>query len=964
MLEELHRVILNEDKKKPLTDAEIAKKLGVRREQIIQLRSQAEIEDSRERRNKSIYEDAKKILLRNENISERKFAALLNDAGYHISRYIAASIKNALLLEVTNKENVKKTNNTEKKCKEPFQNIIGYDTGLQVQINQAKAAILYPPNGLNTLIIGPSGAGKSYLAENMYQFAKQEGILPLEAAFIVFNCADYADNPQLLLAQLFGYVKGAFSGAISAKTGLVEKADGGILFLDEVHRLPNEGQEILFSILDKNEFRRLGETKETKVNVRIIAATTENLESSLLLTFRRRMPMIIDVPTLSERSLKERYALICKFFRNEALQTKRAIKVDSRVMEYLLLYKCLGNVGQLLSDIRVACANAFLVSVSHEKEEIVIRAGDLPKYEIIRNIADKKLVAVKKYTGKSLLITKDSIIDSEQDEIIHKWTFETIYNVIEDDASALRNSGVDEKEINEILQRRLKDKLKEYIAPEKELNEVMHSLASIVDKKIVEAVSHAIDLAQTYIPALEKRVYYFLSIHVSTLYERVVKGVYKKFSLDLENTKQRYQTEYKVAEIITKDIEKRLGMHFPKDEIGMIAMYLRAFSRSDLPVEDHVKVLVLSHGRVASAMTEVANRLLGMDYAIGIDMDFNESPEEMLEKVTQVVEKVDEGLGCLLLVDIGSLTSFDEAITKRTGIKTICIDRVDTAMVLEAVRRANLSDVSIEDIAAALKDDKFSMEIERPVESQISLAILFICLTGEGSAQRLKSYTKEHIPIAEDNKISFFTVGAFNEQQMRNQIRIIQRKYRIIASVGTLNPAIRQCPFISASELFHEDGIVCLKNIIEEGLQKEVSLKDIIEPEYIVCQLDLSDKTQVIDKLSGLLLEREAVESQFLLSAYKRESTGATYLKGGIGLPHGDSGYVKRSAVAVASLVQPILWENNFMVDLVFLFAIKENDQRYISEIYRVISNQNALGALKSADSAEKMRAVLCNKQI
>jgi Sigma-54 interaction domain. len=72
-----------------------------------------------------------------------------------------------------------------------------------------------------------------------------------ESPFIVFNCADYADNPQLLMSQLFGYVKGAFTGAESSKAGLVEKADGGILFLDEVHRLPSEGQEILFFYLTK-----------------------------------------------------------------------------------------------------------------------------------------------------------------------------------------------------------------------------------------------------------------------------------------------------------------------------------------------------------------------------------------------------------------------------------------------------------------------------------------------------------------------------------------------------------------------------------------------------------------------------------------------------------------------------------------------------------------------------------------
>lgn len=118
------------------------------------------------------------------------------------------------------------------------------------------------------------------------------------------------------MSQLFGYVKGAFTGADVPKAGLVEKADGGILFLDEVHRLPSEGQEILFSILDKGKFRRLGETESTReAQIMLIAATTENPESSLLLTFRRRIPVLIELPSLADRPPEERYESYIPFFK-------------------------------------------------------------------------------------------------------------------------------------------------------------------------------------------------------------------------------------------------------------------------------------------------------------------------------------------------------------------------------------------------------------------------------------------------------------------------------------------------------------------------------------------------------------------------------------------------------------------------------------------------------------------------
>ncbi len=180
---------------------------------------------------------------------------------------------------------------------------------------QAKAAVLYPPHGMHMLLLGETGVGKSMFAELVYSYARENGSLTGNAPFVTFNCADYADNPQLLVSQLMGIKKGAYTGADSDRPGLLEKADGGMLFLDEVHRLPPQGQEMLFTFIDKGMYRRLGETEtERRASVLIICATTENPESNLLKTFVRRIPMIIKIPDLSVRSIDERLNLISGFF--------------------------------------------------------------------------------------------------------------------------------------------------------------------------------------------------------------------------------------------------------------------------------------------------------------------------------------------------------------------------------------------------------------------------------------------------------------------------------------------------------------------------------------------------------------------------------------------------------------------------------------------------------------------------
>lgn len=182
-----------------------------------------------------------------------------------------------------------------------FDGLVGARGSLRGAVEQAQAAVIYPPRGLATIIVGPTGAGKSRLAEVMYAYGQQSGRFDAEAPFHVFNCADYASNPQLILSQLFGHVKGAFTGADREHVGLVAQADGGLLFLDEIHRLPPDGQEMLFLLMDRGVYRALGDSAPRKASVMLIAATSQDPTSALLATFLRRFPVVVTLPDLEAR---------------------------------------------------------------------------------------------------------------------------------------------------------------------------------------------------------------------------------------------------------------------------------------------------------------------------------------------------------------------------------------------------------------------------------------------------------------------------------------------------------------------------------------------------------------------------------------------------------------------------------------------------------------------------------------
>lgn len=278
-----------------------------------------------------------------------------------------------------------------------FDHLVGAEDSLVSSIETAKAAIIYPPNGLHVLITGPTGVGKSQFAYCMHDYAKQCGILKKDAPMVTFNCANYADNPQLLMSQLFGYVKGAYTGADKDMTGLVELADGGILFLDEIHRLSPEGQEKLFFLIDKGVFKRMGETgKERRVNLRLIGATTETLEDCMLNTFLRRVSVHILLPSLAERSVKERLTLVFYFLWREAQKIKQRIHLSRDIIDILVHYKCVANIGQLESDIRLTCAKVYFNYITGKEDMIHI------KFYHISSGIQRGLFT--KYEGKSRVV--------------------------------------------------------------------------------------------------------------------------------------------------------------------------------------------------------------------------------------------------------------------------------------------------------------------------------------------------------------------------------------------------------------------------------------------------------------------------------------------------------------------------------------------------------------------------------
>ncbi|KJR42386.1 two component sigma-54 specific Fis family transcriptional regulator, partial [Candidatus Magnetoovum chiemensis] len=195
---------------------------------------------------------------------------------------------------------------------------------------------------LNVLVTGESGSGKELIAHALHNLSNRK-----DKAFITVNCAAFPEG--LLESELFGHMKGSFTGAAINKEGLFEVADDGSIFLDEIGDMPINLQAKLLRVLEDGSFRRIGGIKDVKVDVRIISATNKNLKQEVEAgSFRQdlfyRLNVInVHIPALRDR--KEDIPLLIDWFKEQGGYRDR--RFTQQAIDTLIAYPWYGNVREL-----------------------------------------------------------------------------------------------------------------------------------------------------------------------------------------------------------------------------------------------------------------------------------------------------------------------------------------------------------------------------------------------------------------------------------------------------------------------------------------------------------------------------------------------------------------------------------------------------------------------------------------
>lgn len=720
---------------------------------------------------------------------------------------------------------------------------------LKESVERVRAAVLYPNNGLPLLITGESGTGKSYLVGLINRFCRTNKLIKTTAPFVTVNCAQYADNPELLTSNLFGYKKGAFTGADQDHDGAFVEANGGILFLDEVHRLGPKGQEKLFTFLDQGLVYPVGETSHGKrVSVRLCFATTEQVENNFLTTFMRRIPVKISLPPLSQRSREERLNLIYTLLCNEQREIAKPIIVSDQVLEMLANYLPVGNIGDLKNAVKLTIARAN--ADAKKANKLTLTAYNLPVDVLMRSKTESYLSAKKPLQITDETEPADLIARSFPEKKIFLHSLERLLTTYEQSNNHLPNC---ESKLKQIVYQ-----LFDTLLFEKNASKQLPLLSYVIEhlKHLFEQLQNAYQLQ------VSGNAIYAISYY---LFERQkiqwnIDEVRQKNALHslYQEVRQRYPEVYAYVGKLLLLIKNNLEIELNEVDYIFLSIYLNKLEI--ITKTGLIKAIVLAHGyATAGSIANVVNRLLNAHTLDAFDMPINVSTQQIANKIIDYSENNDVSHGLIILVDMGSLQEIEKLFPRQLDAPLLLINNVSTSLAL-TVGESILQKRSFREIGQlAQQKSKIEIKLTYPAKRRQQV-ILTTCYSGIGTATHVARLLERCMPSSSKIKIIPYDYQALKDP---HKVKVVNKMYDVIGIVGTENPEIPGLDFIHLEKILSDKGTAKLQKwltksftvpeikLIMNNLVKNFSL------ERTINMVTILDAPKVIENITIFLQELE-----------------------------------------------------------------------------------------------------------
>lgn len=567
-----------------------------------------------------------------------------------------------------------------------FENLIGYNQSLNEAVMLAKAAILYPQGSPHILLTAESGSGVKYFAKNVYDFAVKSKVLKNNAPFTVFDCKTFIENPTIINEMLYGD---------EVNTGLVHQTNQGMLLIKHVELLSGYQRTMLFSIITSNKMPS-NQYVELPRNYKCImlCAIASDASKDLYDLYRNKMDFVIELLPLSQRPLKERFALLELFLKQEARKLDRVLEVSTNILHSLLLYEVKDNIRGLKNDIHTGVANCYVREHDVHHHHIELLLSDFPNY------VRKGMIYYKTFKEEiDEIIPGDCKFAFTKNEVLKNRAKENnanIYRTIDVRKKELKKQSVSEEQINTLVSLQLHQDFQEYLNELSNRVSDKEQLSKIVSMKLISLVERFItrvssELAINY----QENILYGLCLHINASLIKV-SSKQRLANEEIKRMIDLYPKHYHLAKEFVHEIEEEFRVKMNIDEIIFTMLFI--LNESKPVTNKHVVTLIAMHGdSSASSIVNVVNALAMHNNTYAYDLPLDKSMDDAYEDLKEQIIKIDQGKGIILIYDMGSIRTMAESIAFETKIEIKYLEMPVTLIGVTSSNKASNND-SVDEI--------------------------------------------------------------------------------------------------------------------------------------------------------------------------------------------------------------------------------------------------------------------------
>lgn len=721
-------------------------------------------------------------------------------------------------------------NRTEEKP--DFQKAVGFDSSLSYCIEQCKAAVQYPPNGLPLLLSGAVGTGTSFLSLLTFEYAKRNHCIPEGGRLMTVHCAEYHEDVRQL-----------FEAICQPQSGLIAQCNGGILVLDMVHLLPLRVQHELFSYIDTFTVQQQALPIEQRTPIcRLIFSVSLQRVQSLDKSFLRRIPLHATLPEIEERSSEEKTQLILHFLHQEQTKMGMNILISPQTMQALFDFSYAENLSQLRNDIRIACANAYL-QYNPKLDVLQLRLYHLPE-ELLNNYHAQMQ---EDEDGEILLPLKQLSCE------MHTYRAKTYYDALLIAFEAYQQGQTDFLAMVASWMQTLYA-YDEYLVFSRKYSDNM-----------IKGIGHVVTQVLGLVPEQQDIL---LPANCAAMITRSIYDMHKEqawishweqensvsVQQCLEALRENIGQTFAVAQSLDTLLSQNLNM-LRGNNVRLLLLTTYIHELNPRMLIGSMAGIIVSHGNsTASSIAHTANQLLKHPVFTPFDMPLASSEQEITCRIRHFLQLRRFVHNAVILVDMGSLEDVGAGLSDLGDVHIGIINNISTYLALD-IGSSLLSGEPMEQMLQQACDRSVSRY--KILNNRIRKdAILFAYEVGENAVERMMQLFSESLPRKVDVDIMAYNLSMRTSESGEKQLL---EDYNILFSTGLFDPHFQDIPFIPI-----EDIINLMENpTVYQVFARYLSLREIesfqqmllknFSLENVVKHLTILDADRLLSFVEGAL---------------------------------------------------------------------------------------------------------------